>query len=301
MKILAVSYSQTGQLHEITNNFLTNLEGADIDSVIVQPVVDYPFPWPSDQFFDIMPDCVHEQPIPLKHIDYKYEAYDLVIFAYQTWFLSVSLPMISLIQDTEFKKRIQDTPVITLSGSRNMWVNAQMKLAKRIDSAGGRLVANIPLVDRAQNLISVVTILHWMLDGKKTKKYNLFPVPGVDREDIIAVKQYSKILQEAIHNDELDTVQEQFIKENAIWVNTSLLFVETAARRLFAVWAGLVDKYESGSKSRKKILIAFKYYLIVALFVISPIVLTVYNVLFVPLLYKRIAVQKQNICRNKFY
>ena len=65
-----------------------------------------------------------------------------------------------------------------------MWINAQEKIKIRLKDAGARLVGNIALVDRHNNFISLVTILSWMLGGKKNRKWGIFPKPGVSDEDI---------------------------------------------------------------------------------------------------------------------
>ena len=50
-----------------------------------------------------------------------------------------------------------------------MWISAQERIKKKINEAGGNLVGNIPFVDRNNNSISAVTILYWMLSGKKDR------------------------------------------------------------------------------------------------------------------------------------
>jgi len=300
MKVLVVSYSQTGQLREIVSNVVSQLEHVDIDDVMVEPKNPYPFPWTSKEFFGVMPDSVHENPIELKPISFKHQTYDLVIFAYQPWYLSVSLPMISIAKNHEFQTRLKDTPVITIIGSRNMWINSQEKLWVHMKRAGAKLVGTIPFVDKSQNLVSVVTILHWLIDGKKTRKYNIFPVPGVRDNDVAFAAEYGRVLNVALQNDALDSVQEQFLAFGKIKVNTSLLFIERVAKRIFIVWASLAARYQDGTVQRERLLAIFKYYLVVALFVVSPIVLTVYNILFVPLLFPRIKKEKRMLLSNKF-
>ncbi|ULT44347.1 hypothetical protein KRR40_13935 [Niabella defluvii] len=46
---------------------------------------------------------------------------------WQPWNLSPSIPFNSILQDEKFKNLIKGTPVITISGCRNMWINAQEK------------------------------------------------------------------------------------------------------------------------------------------------------------------------------
>jgi hypothetical protein len=67
------------------------------------------------------------------------------------------------------------------------------------------------------------------------------------------------------------------------------MFVEGRAKKLFSIWANLVNK----SKNRRRALVFFKYYLLIALFVVAPIVLFFYRLIFAPFLQKRINRQKK--------
>ncbi|MBS1928546.1 MAG: hypothetical protein JST95_08140 [Bacteroidetes bacterium] len=65
------------------------------------------------------------------------------------------------------------------------------------------------------------------------------------------------------------------------------MFIERKAKKIFKVWAGIITK----KKNRTPWLVAFKYYLIIALFVAAPIILTVDAIFFKPFLKKRISQQ----------
>lgn len=49
-----------------------------------------------------------------------------------------------------------------------MWLNAFVRVKKLIHATSAKLVGNVALVDKHANLVSFVTIFHWMLHGKKT-------------------------------------------------------------------------------------------------------------------------------------
>lgn len=300
MKILAISYSQTGQLDQITEQFLQPLQANDIDRIKIQPQTAFPFPWTSESFFEQMPGCVRETPIPLHPITYKHECYDLVVLAYQPWFLSPSLPIISLLQDSEFKKKLKNTPVITLIGSRNMWINAQKSIFARIKDAGGDLIGSIPLIDRNNNLLSAITILHWMLKGTKTKKYNIFPLPGVSDEDIRSASRYGEVLNTAIGQSDFAGLQNKFVALNLMNLGTDIVFIEDRAKKLFHIWVSLIVKMGSTPAKRRIWLKVFKYYLTIALFVAAPVILTLYYIFVVPFTYKSIKRRKSAICNNNF-
>jgi len=297
-KILVISYSQSGQLDEITDNFIQPLQNVEIDRIKYNTEVPYPFPWTSASFFDTMPESVLEKPVPLKKITYKYSRYDLVIFAYQPWYLSPSIPATSLLSDNKFLSKIEKTPVITLIGSRNMWLNSQESVKSRIIGAGGSIVANLPFADRNQNQISAITILHWMLSGKKVRKNRFLPLPGVSDKDICSAIDFGKMLNQSIMKGDLTKLQDEFIATGFINLTAEIIFIEKKAKRLFRIWAGIISKYGKSQTRRKLLISAYKYYLFIALFFVAPIVMIFYKVLFVPFTYKKINREKQVYLRQ---
>lgn len=282
LKILTISFSQTGQLDEIISNFLKPFPAELIDRVRYEPETPFPFPWSTDVFFDTMPETVCEEPVPLKKIDFKQEKYDLIILGYQPWFLSPSLPASSLLQLPEFQKLLKDTPVITISGCRNMWLNSQESIKKRLRDSGARLVGNIPLVDRNNNHVSVVTIFHWLIGGKKDRKWGIFPLPGVSREDVSSAEQLGEIAAEAYRLNNYEGLQEKLLGPGIIQLPTEIVFIEERAKRLFRIWAKLIKSQGTTPGKRKFLVSAFKYYLLTALFIAAPILFTLYSVLIRP-------------------
>jgi hypothetical protein len=282
MKILAIYYTQSGQLAEIVKNFVSPIQDAEIDFVQFKPKKDFPFPWTDEVFYDTMPECVQETPVELEEISFKHEKYDLIVFGYQPWFLSPSIPATSLLKSEAFKRVVKDTPVITIIGSRNMWLNSQESVKKMLLDAGGKLVGNVPLIDKTTNLISAVTIVHWMLTGNKTRKYGFLPLPGVSDEDIKGVANIGSILNNSLKEDKLDEFQKEVVKAGAVNINPNILFIEERAKKIFVMWAALIKKKEQNNGSRSFWVKFFKVYLLVALFGVSPILLTVYNILVRP-------------------
>src|ERR1700753_3342459 len=117
-KILAIYYTQTGQLGDIVNNFMLPFEqaGFTVEKVIINPVTKFTFPWSSDSFFDAMPESVLSKPTELEPFVLKETKYDLIVLGYQPWFLSPSIPTTSLLENESFKKALDNTPVITIIG-----------------------------------------------------------------------------------------------------------------------------------------------------------------------------------------
>jgi len=290
-KVLAIYYTQSGQLEEIVNNFTSPFEssGVMVEKVRVWPNDDFEFPWTSERFFDAMPESVKEVPVPLQPFSLQEEAYDLIIFAYQPWFLSPSIPATSILVHPTFLQVVRNTPVITLIGSRNMWLSAQEKIKIALQKAGANLVGNVALIDRNNNLVSAVTILYWMLTGKKDQYLGIFPKPGVSNEDIASVTSYGAIAKDSLLKEDWEGLQHELIAAKAVEVKPDLMFIESRGARLFSIWGNLISK----RKNRSPWLTLFKYYLLVALFIVAPIVVTINNLLFRHFFKKQIK-RKQN-------
>lgn len=277
-KVLALYFTQSGQLEEIVNCFTLPFTqaGIRVEKINIQPEKAFPFPWKSEQFFEAMPETVLEKTVPLQPFELKETHYDLIIFAYQPWFLSLSIPANSILQHPSIKAVLKATPVVTLIGARNMWLNAQEKTKEILKQNGAKLVGNVVLVDKHSNLSSAVTILYWMLTGKKDKYLGIFPKPGVSEEDIGHSEQFGQTVCNHFQKNSLNDLQKELVAQQAVVVESDLMFIEERAPRLFLIWATIISKM----KNRKAWLTAFKYYLLIALFIVAPIVLLINRLLF---------------------
>jgi len=290
-KILVIYYTQSGQLEDILNCFTAPLSeaGNTVEKVRIHVSRDYPFPWTGKSFFAVMPDCVLGVPAALKDFQLKESHYDLVILGYQAWFLSPGIPSNSILNHPVVRAVLKDTPVITITGARNMWISAMERIKKSLKDSGARLVGHIALVDKHHNLISFITIFHWMFKGKKDRWLNIFPKPGVSDADIAHTALYGGIVQKYLGKGNWDGLQDELIEQKAVVVKYHLMFIESKASRIFAIWANIIAK----KKKKTAWLVAFKYYLLIALFIAAPIILTVDAIFFKPFLSGRIRKQKQ--------
>lgn len=270
-KVLAIYYSQSGQLAEIVGQLVAPLTaaGATVDVVRIEPAPRYPFPWTTEQFYSVMPDCVLGVTGQLAPLRLKETAYDLVVLGYQAWFLYPSIPVNTLLHDPAFRQVLAGTPVVTVTGARNMWLNTFLEIKKLIRDAGGRLVGNIALIDRHPNHVSFVTILHWMHRGKKDRYLQLFPLPGVSGADIARTTAYGKTLVPCLLSGEWEGLQEAWVAQGAVNTRYSLLLLESIAIPTYEKWA----RFIVGRKKRNAWLTVFRYYLLFSLFVAAPILL----------------------------
>ena len=285
-KVLAIYYSQSGQLAEIVDRLTQPLveAGATVETVRIEPVTDYPFPWTTDRFYAVMPDCVLGVPGKLKPFTVMETAYDLIILGYQAWFLYPSIPVNSLLHDPHFRQLMRNTPVLTVTGARNMWLNTFVEIKKLLLSADARLVGNIALIDRHPNHISFITIFHWLLGGKKDRYLNIFPYPGVSAPDIANMATYGKTLAPCLIDNQWSGLQEELIRQKAVNTRYSLLLLESTAIPTYEKWARFIVK----RKKRKAWLTVFRYYLLFSLFVAAPILVAINAALIRPFSSRRL-------------
>jgi hypothetical protein len=213
----------------------------------------------------------------------------LIILGYQPWFLSPSIPSNSLLILPEFSALLKDTPVVTVSAARNMWLNAYDRIRKSLNEAGAHLVGNIALIDKHPNPVSFITIFYWMLSGKKERYLNIFPKPGVAAEDIKNTKIFGEIVVAHLLSGNWKLLQMELLGQKAVEINYSLLFIEGKAKIIFAAWAKFIAK----RKNRTPWLSAFKYYLFIALFLGAPVLLILDAIFIKPFSSKRINTKKQ--------
>lgn len=289
-KVLAIYFTQSGQLGEIVDNLTAPMiaSGASVEKVSISLAKPFPFPWTGSSFFSVMPDCVLDVPAALAPFELKEKAYDLVILGYQAWFLSPSIPFNSLMQQPQLKAVLNNTPVITVTGARNMWLNAFVRVKKLVHATGANLVGNIALVDTHPNPVSFITIFHWMLKGKKDRLLNIFPLPGVPKADIDHVTTFGQSVIPHLENNNWDGLQGELDKQGAVKLNYNLMVIEGVAGKIFKFWATMISK----KKNKVFWINAFKYYLLIAFWIGAPIVLTLDAIFFRFFTPKRIKARK---------
>lgn len=287
-RILVIYYTQSGQLKEIADNFVAPFQKQEIpvDFYEIQMETPYPFPWTNESFFGAFPESFLELPQPIKAMppDIETQEYDLVVLAYQVWYLSPSIPVTSFLKSEQARVLLEGKPVVTLSGTRNMWIKAQEKVRNMLVKKGARIVANIALADRHYNHISVLTIVHWLFTGKKDKYLGVFPLPGVSQKDITNATQYGElVLNHSQKGEYQQSLQKEIVAQGGVQVKPFLLSAEKKANRLFGIWARAIYQ----SPRRKFLLKCFHAYLYFAIWILMPIVWLFYWLTY-PLFYKKI-------------
>ena len=273
-KILVVYYTQSGQQLSIIRSLTKPLAeaGHTIHIEEIQPVEKYPFPWSAYQFFNAFPETFHQKPLPLKSLSPKaFDHYDLVIIGYQPWFLTPSRPISSFLQSEEGKRILKSKHVVTILGCRNMWLGAQEKVKRRLKEADANLSGHIALADRSANLSSLITILRWMLTGKKDA-FLFFPPAGVAQADIEHASVFGKSIAKALETADFSSLQSALNEHGAIDVKPGLVLLEKRGQKGFSFWSRFIASggslYSTGRKIRVYV---FLYFLLPAIFVLSPL------------------------------
>ena len=242
-QVLVVHYSQTGQLDRLMQSVCAPLlQRADIhvDFLTLQPAQPYPFPWPFLGFFRIFPETVLMRPQPLLPLAVDpAQRYDLVILAYQVWFLSPSQPMTSFLASPEAAQLLKGTPVVTLIGCRNMWLMAQEKLKQRLHELGARLVDNIALTDACGTAASFLATPLWLFTGRQ-KPSAWVPRAGIDEAEIVAAKRFGEAMAQRLTADALPIEQPMLRGLGAVRIDEKLIASEKVGNRSFQLWSRLL-------------------------------------------------------------
>jgi hypothetical protein len=291
--ILIIYYSQTGQLEDIVKNmaqpFEAKKEEYDVTYYNIQLKEDFPFPWPGDVFFNTFPESYLQIPKEIfsPSDEVLNKKYDLILFGYQVWYLTPSIPIISFLKSGFAEKIMKDTDVVTISGTRNMWMLSQEKLKVYLKNLGAKLVGNIALVDRHDNYTSVLTILRWLTTGQKEKS-GMLPAAGISDEEISGSVKYGNIIEKHFSSGNLSGLQPDLVKNGAVEIRPFLVRVEKVGNKIFTVWSNLIIK----KKEKRPLLIKFfKVYLMAAIWIISPVVL-VLHLLTTPIFWSKRQKQK---------
>ncbi|MCF8257290.1 MAG: dialkylresorcinol condensing enzyme DarA [Flavobacteriales bacterium] len=244
MRILVLYYSQTGQLRDIIDHCLAPFVSDPLAEVDIVPIVTrhrFPFPWSNLEFFNLFPESVNGIPFELEPLGVdRSKDYDLIVLAYTVWFLQPSVPISSLLQHPNTGQLFKGRPVVTIIGSRNMWVLAQERVKQHLHRLGATLVGNIALTDRNKNLVSIITIIRWMFHGKK-EAFWFFPPAGILKRDIEGSSRFGEILHHHAATGSYQGMQNVLNDAGAVNINPSLLLLEHRATKLFRMYARFIS------------------------------------------------------------
>jgi hypothetical protein len=283
-KILVLYFSQSGQQKAILESFIKPFKDPgsvyEIHFEELTLVDNFPFPWSGYDFFNAFPETFTQQPCALKPLSAKaFDEFDLVVIGYQPWFLTPSRPVSSFLQSDDAKRILKGKPVVTILGCRNMWLGAQEKVKQRLHEDGATLIGHIALVDRSGNLTSLITILRWMFTGRKDPFW-FFPPAGVSLHDIEHAAVFGSLVKEATGKNDYTGIQKSLNENGAIFIKPNLVLLENRGQKAFSIWAKFVAAggplHSTGRKVRVYV---FMYLLPTAIFILTPLLWILSNVM----------------------
>ncbi len=273
-RILVVYFSQSGQQKQILESLVRPFldAGHELHYEEIKPLKKFPFPWNAFEFFNAFPETFTQQALELEPLSTRaFEIYDLVIIGYQPWFLSPSRPIGSFLQSAEGRRILTNKPVVTILGARNMWLSSQEKVKHWLIKANAKLVGHIALVDHSSNVVSLITILRWMLTGKKGAFW-FFPAAGIADQDIKHASVYGNLIKSTLEANSYEDLQDTLNSNGAIQVKPDLVLMERRGRKSFSVWAKFIMAGGSNtSEGRKARLYVFMYLLPTLILILTPL------------------------------
>jgi len=269
-RVLVVYFSQSGQLARVARGLVSPLaEAGDVEIVeeVLRPIRPYPFPWSFWSFLEVMPETVLLEPPPLEPVAVRAEErFDLVVLAYQVWYLAPSGPMTAFLKSETGRRLMRGRPVVTVIACRNMWLG------------GGTLA-------------SFITTPRWLLTGRRDPFWGL-PGAGVAEEEIANAGRFGRALLKALRADRERESSPMLAGLGAAHVDPRLIFSERGGQRLFSLWSRLIRRGGApGSAGRRLMLALFCAYLVAAILLLVPLSLLAQH-LMRPLFSRRLESQR---------
>jgi hypothetical protein len=296
-KVLVVHYSQTGQMSSVVDSICRAMQSDEISvsHERLRTRDEYPFPWPFLRFLDVFPESVYLDPPALMPLSVDAEAdFDLVVIAYQVWYLSPSLPITAFIKSPAGRRLLAGRPVITVIACRNMWLMAQEKMKQMLRDAGAKLLDNVALVDSQSALVTFITTPRWLLTGNKGAPGGIFPPAGVAQRDINRAARFGKAIACALHDDLEKRGQPLLRGLEAARTDTRLIASERIGHRSFMIWGKLLRKIgPQGDPLRRVVLVIYAVFLVTMIVTVVPVTMAL-NFLLRP-------VFKQGLERDREY
>ena len=280
LRVLTISYSQSGQIDRVVNSIAGPLreKGIEVKRGRLIPSEPHPFPWPILQFFNQFPETVYEKASPAILVDDAGQEindcdFDLVILGYQVWFLSPSLPVSSFLNGDAAKRLLKGKRVITVVACRNMWLMAQERMKGHLERLEARLVDNVALTDAGRAALTFLSTPLWVLTGNRGPRFGgLIPRAGVPEHEIADAARFGVAIADHLARDP-DRTAPMLTGLGAVKINPMLIQSEKAGRRSFRAWGALLLWIgHRSSLARRLVLCLFIAFLILLILTVVPAV-----------------------------
>jgi hypothetical protein len=255
-RVLVLWFSQTGQLRAVLEPFVAALQegGAQVSCEQLEPREQYPFPWPVWSFFDVFPESVLGIPAALEPLQIDTDArFDLVILAYQVWYLAPSPPVRAFLL-SPWRNVLRGTPVVSVCACRNMWYSAALELKRLVARAGGREVGRVSVIDDAPAIATFLTTPRWLLSGRRDRLWGLLPEAGISTARIAALRPLAERLAERLAGDPREG--ELFADLEPYALDARMLTLDLIGARVFKVWARAIRAAGARSPAARALTLA---------------------------------------------
>ena len=294
-RVLAVVYSQTGQLARVAEQILGPLhDDQRIDAHVetLKPEPAYPFPWPFFRFLDAFPESALMVPPRLAPLGLGADdQFDLIILFYQVWFLAPALPVTAFLKQPLALQWLRGKPVVTVIACRNMWLMAHEKVKALLAASGARLLDNVVLTDPSPTLATFITTPRWLLSGRKQPFWGL-PAAGLSDAQILQARRFGVALRDALHENRETKAEPLLHGLAAVQADPHLYISEKAGTRSFYLWGKLLRAAgPPGAWQRVPLLAIYFVVLVVLIVTVVPLSLALQAALR-PLLRQRLARMK---------
>ncbi|MFT5291423.1 MAG: hypothetical protein ACI8QS_003177 [Planctomycetota bacterium] len=296
-KVLALCYSQTGQLRRAFDALLAGLDPAEFEVhvEVIRSRENYPFPWGFWQFMDVFPESVNGEAPQIEEPDFDPDAnWDLVVIGYTVWYLAPALPIQGFLH-SEYARVLKDKPVLTLLACRNMWHGASEQMKRELARLEAHHMDNVVLVDDGPPWATFVTTPRWMFTGKKDQWLGIFPPAGVSPEAIEGCRRFGEAVSRGRDQFSVRPIEPLCRGLGAVEVNERFVIPEMVGLGSFRPWARIVRLFgPRGSSVRLPVLAAFLVYLVLAILVLIPTTI-VLRILLFPFLRKPLRAQVRQL------
>jgi len=280
-KVLVLYYSQSGQLKDVINSFISKLPDSEIqvDLKAIEPIEKYPFPWKFYEFSQEFPEAVLLEGHEVKEVENLEDDYDLIILGYTIWFLAPASPIVGFLKSEQAKKIFNNKPVITVIACRDMWVMAQEKMKTLLNDLNANLIDNVALTDQGKGIYSFITTPKWLMTGNKDPFW-FFPPAGILQSDIDNASRFGQRLNKVLKEDKEKEGKALLTGLEAVNVNGKLIASEIIATRSSKIWAKIINFFgKKNTFGRKFAVTIYAMFLVVLVFTIVPLNILVRKIL----------------------
>jgi hypothetical protein len=277
-RVLILYYSQSGDVARIMETFvapLKKLPGVELAVERLEPKSPYPFPWRTlSRLLSIFPECHRGGGAGVRALTADTgRPYDLVILAYQVWFLAPSLPVQDFFRSPD-ARLLRGARVITLCVSRNMWHSCSETMKRLLADAGARHMDNVVVNHQGPPYATFISVPRLLLLGKRDRFLGVFPPAEVSQEDLERVDRLGGAVAEQLRTHDPWPNRPLLSGKGAVHVNPRYIVPELVGWYLYQWGTGAVlFAGRLGAWARRLAIYVFAVILVAAVLIAVPLML----------------------------